>query len=247
MKVTKKVVINLLVILLAFVISVSSCYAQQEPLNEEAVHLEEVEELLPRFFKKGPYLQNVTQQSIVIMWETAQPADSRIDYGLTNFYGQYVYDSKPVTIHEMRITGLSVETVYHYRISSGSLMSRDYLFKTAPNKQTPFRFAIWGDNRAPTPSDMPKYLVNCMSILRPDLAINVGDVVEIGGEYERWSREYFDPVRDFAVSTPTYISIGNHERQSHWFDDFVSQPGNEHYFSFDYGNSHFIILDSNQS
>ncbi len=49
------------------------------------------------------------------MWETDQSADSKVDYGLiTKFgYGQYVYDPRPVTIHEMEITGLSVETVYH--------------------------------------------------------------------------------------------------------------------------------------
>jgi len=242
----KKIVISLLGILLVFSICILSCSSQERNLSKETA-LPKVKQVLPRFFKKGPYLQNVTRQSIVIMWETDQLSDSRVDYGLTESYGQYVYDPELVTIHEVKITGLNVETVYHYRISSASLMSQDYLFKTAPNKQTPFRFAVWGDNRAPTSSDMPRHLVDCISVLRPDLVISTGDVVEEGFEYERWSKEYFNPIRDLAVSTPTYISIGNHENQAHWFDDFVSQPGNEHYFSFNYGNSHFIFLDSNQS
>lgn len=29
---------------------------------------------------KGPYLQNVTLTSIVVMWETSQPSDSRVDF-----------------------------------------------------------------------------------------------------------------------------------------------------------------------
>ncbi len=42
--------------LLALIISVPSCYAQQELASKEIAHSEEVEELLSRFFKKGHYL-----------------------------------------------------------------------------------------------------------------------------------------------------------------------------------------------
>ena len=75
---------------------------------------------------------------------------------------------------------------------------------------------------------------------------NVGDVVSNGNVYEQWGREYFGPMSCFAHSVPTYVAIGNHERNAHWFDDFVSQPGNEHWFAFSYGNSRFIILDTNR-
>jgi len=245
MKKNKKVLFAVAVLFI-FSMYGSNFFTQQEVMGEKLPRLKKTKQILPRFFKKGPYLQNVTQHGIVIMWETNKPADSRVDYGLTNSYGQYMYDPAPVTIHEIKISGLDTETVYHYRVSSNSLMSNDYLFKTAPNKQTPFRFAVWGDNRTPTSSDMPKYLVDCISVLRPDLVISTGDVVSKGSEYKRWGKEYFTPIRDLATYTPTYIAIGNHEEESHWFNDFVCQPGNEHYFSFNYGNSHFIVLDSNQ-
>jgi len=45
--------------------------------------------------------------------------------------------------------------------------------------------------------------------------------------------------------TPSYIAIGNHEFDAHWFYDYVVQPGNEHYFAFTRGPVRFIILDTN--
>jgi hypothetical protein len=41
-----------------------------------------------------------------------------------------------------------------------------------------------------------------------------------------------------------YVAIGNHEANAHWFYDYMSYPPPEDYYSFDYGNAHFIMLDS---
>lgn len=80
-----------------------------------------------------------------------------------------------------------------------------------------------------------------------DLAINVGDVVTSGDKYAEWRREHFDPIHPLATNVTTYIAIGNHEENSHWFDEYVCQPGNEHFFAFTYGNTRFIVCDTNWS
>ena len=192
---------------------------------------------------KGPYLQNVKTDAITIMWETNLPAPSIVDYGETENYGSTVTDDKEVTIHEVTLTGLEIEKKYFYKVTTGDASGRG-TFRTSPKYDTPFKFAVWGDNR----TDILSHTAVAQAIAKaePDIAINVGDVVTEGGKYEQWGPEYFIPISAFARNVPTFIAIGNHEKDAHWFYDFVSQPGNEDWFSVDYGNAHFTIYDSNK-
>lgn len=195
------------------------------------------------FFKNGPYLQNVGPDRITIMWETARPADSRVEYGLTSSLGKSVYESRRTLIHEITLTGLKRETQYHYRVVSDGKVSEGSTFRTAIKAKTPFRMVVYGDNRTDVPSH--EKVVEGIVREKADLVINVGDVVTNGRNYEEWNREFFVPARPLMRSTPLYIAIGNHERNAHWFYDYVSFPPPENYYSFDYGNTHFIVLDTN--
>jgi len=58
---------------------------------------------------KGPYLQQVTSDSIVIMWETDVAANSRVDYGLAAPDEYFVEDSTLVTIHEVQVGSLTAD------------------------------------------------------------------------------------------------------------------------------------------
>ena len=124
------------------------------------------------------------------------------------------------------------------------MRSEIYTFRTAPHRNTPFRAVVWGDNR--TDVRTCEAVAKLIASQSPDVVVNVGDVVTNGDVYSQWGREYFIPIKHFASSVPSYIAIGNYEVDSHWFDDFVAQPGNEHWFAFNYGNSRFIILDLNR-
>ncbi len=198
----------------------------------------------PMAFNKLPYLQNVREDGITIMWETTQPADSRVEYGPDSTYGFSVSDTAKVKIHEVRIKGLDPETTYHYRVRSDTLVSADATFRTAIFPSTPFRFAVWGDSR--TDISAHARVVRAMVRWHPDIAVNVGDIVTRGSVYSQWSDEFFTPAHPLMVNTPVYVSIGNHEGNAHWFYDFFSFPPPEDYFSFNYGNAHFIILDTNK-
>jgi predicted phosphodiesterase len=195
------------------------------------------------FFKNGPYLQNVCRDRITIMWETARPADSRVDYGLTPELGKSLYESRKTLIHEVTLTGLKRETRYHYRVISDGEASEVSTFRTAINQETPFRLVVYGDTRTDVASH--KKVVEGILREKPDLVIHVGDVVTNGQNYEEWNREFLVPAGPLMRSTPLYVAIGNHERNAHWYYDYVSFPAPENYYSFDYGNTHFIVLDTN--
>ena len=88
--------------------------------------------------------------SATITWTTNETADSQIIYGLTTAYGATTtLDSTLVTSHSVTVTGLSVATLYHYKIrtadSTGNVtVSPDYTFTTSAviDSTPPILFAI---------------------------------------------------------------------------------------------------------
>ncbi len=200
-------------------------------------------------FIAGPYLQHVTQTSIVIMWETAEPGPSVVEYGRAVPLTQSVRDDDKVSIHEVSLTGLQPETSYFYCARSiaadGQESASEVLtFKTAVRPETPFAFVVLGDSR--TYPDRFARICSLCYAERPDFAIHVGDVVSNGFVKDQWITEYLEPAAVLMRRVPMYVAVGNHERNSHWYYDYVSYPGRENYYSFDYGNAHFAIVDSNQ-
>lgn len=196
---------------------------------------------------KGPYLQDVTRTSITVMWETGEPGPSLVEYWLVSepAQRQTVEASQTVKIHEVPLTGLPPDTQYGYRIASGSITSEPGSFWTAPGRSVPFRFAVWGDTQSHP--EQHRAVAVAMLKSRPKFAVHVGDEVGNGDSYEGWGTEFFGPAAKLFANVPFFVAIGNHEGNSHWFYDLHSQPPPENYCSFDYGNSHFIIIDTNQN
>lgn len=88
----------------------------------------------------------ITSSAATISWTTDVSADSQVEFGTTTAYGS----SSPLnstlgTAHAVSLSGLSANTLYHYRVksknSSGVLTaSSDYTFSTLPGStSTPVR------------------------------------------------------------------------------------------------------------
>lgn len=199
-------------------------------------------------FHQGPYLQNAKPGGMTVMWETEVPAKSAVYYGIGGL-DNVAIDNELKRIHEVVITGLEPETEYQYMAVSNRMAAPQSTFKTAIKRETPFVFAVWGDNRTDPKSH--ESVIDAMIPHDPAIAINVGDVVTTGVNYDEWASEYFLPIRRLAIDTPTYIAVGNHEYGGYgygnnviWYEKFVSHPEpNDYYFSFMYGNSYFMILN----
>ncbi|MDE2041362.1 MAG: fibronectin type III domain-containing protein, partial [Patescibacteria group bacterium] len=95
-------------------------------------------------FALGPVFSNVSagtvsQSGALIVWTTDQQSNSQVEYGLTNAYGSQtaISDTNPlVTSHSVQVTGLTANTVYHYRVDSTNAggvtaKSADYTFTTS--------------------------------------------------------------------------------------------------------------------
>jgi hypothetical protein len=202
----------------------------------------------PAAIIKGPYLQQMAQTSVVVMWETDVATTGGVDYGPTADYGWSATDPRTVTIHEVPVDGLASDSVYHYRVVSDDAISTDAAFRTAPPPGVPFRFAAYGDSRSyPSPHTR---VINRIIADAPRLVIHVGDIVLDGSVYDQWLPQFFAPAGPLIRATPMALALGNHEHNAHWYYDFFSNPadsGTEAWYTFDYGDVRFICLDSDQS
>ncbi|MFO8036495.1 MAG: metallophosphoesterase family protein [Anaerolineales bacterium] len=198
------------------------------------------------------YLQNVTQESITIMWETPRnPIWSKLRYRLVGdtTWIEKIF-SEENTIHEIPLMGLVPKTTYEYQVSlDGSSQwrpSRPAVFSTAPDASHAFRVAVYGDTR--TQVEQHREVVKSMLKNEPDILLHTGDLVASGRNYADWGEQFFRPLADLIAQIPCYPTLGNHEyngSEKMWYYDFFSLPGNEQWYAFTYGCARFVVLDSN--
>jgi hypothetical protein len=85
---------------------------------------------------------SLTQNSAVVSWSTNEAADTQVEYGATAAYGSSTaLNSGMSTSHSQSVSGLSANTLYHYRVksrdASGNLAtSTDYTFTTSQSSDT---------------------------------------------------------------------------------------------------------------
>lgn len=81
--------------------------------------------------------QNITSNSAQISWQTDEPANSQVEYGLTANYGNLTPLVGDLTLaHAVTLSGLAANTTYHYRVKSrdaaGNLADSDgFIFQTS--------------------------------------------------------------------------------------------------------------------
>jgi tetratricopeptide (TPR) repeat protein len=191
---------------------------------------------------KGPYLQNVTQEGITIMWESSHPAVGSVLYGVGGELDKLAATESRARIHELHLTGLSAATEYSYQVELDGRSSDVHTFTTAVTDDSPFRFATYGDNKdGPA---MHERVADAILAKRPAFVIHNGDLVNTGYVAKQWGLLFFGPARRLMHSVPLYPVLGNHEERAQLFFDYFSLPGNEAWYSFDYGNAHFVVLES---
>jgi len=208
--------------------------------------LQNPQEGLPQ---KGPYLSCVTENSVIVSWRTVTQDSSFVQYGLTAGYENEVKDVTFKTKHSLTLTGLLPDTIYHYRVLFEGRQTQDYTFRTVVFLDTTFEFIAYGDTR--TQPDSHLAVIRRIVALDPYFTLHTGDVVENGFNQSQWA-VYFATLCSSATCAqkiPFYYVPGNHEGESPLYYDYFYLPHNnsdstESYYSFDYGNTHFISLDT---
>lgn len=205
---------------------------------------------------RGPYLQWVRPRSITIVWETIDAVDSVVEYGPSQAYGSTASDYNWNTHHEVTLTDLNPYTLYHYRVrSSGQVLGSDRTFRTAAGpERTSFTFAVLADTAAgidPAKDHMGRYrrsadtghvaAVGRISVINPDFYLHAGGLTARGAEMSAWD-DFFGFEGDLMSRITMFSALGNYEQNHYNYFRLFHLPNNERWYSFDYGNAHFIAL-----
>ncbi|AEX85694.1 hypothetical protein XO10_06355 [Marinitoga sp. 1135] len=194
----------------------------------------------------GPYLSDLGKDSVYINWKTLVPAKGKI---LIN--GKILEDNTVSNLHHFKITGLKPGEEYTYSLvvedgAAKGVTTDSYTFRTVADHPEKFKFVVYADTR--TYNKRHRMVADKIAEENPDFVIHVGDLVMDGRIMSDWDG-FFWAIKNMAAKAPFYPVLGNHEYNSkYYFSSFVTPQGggdyNEQYYSFDYGNAHFVVLDA---
>ncbi len=222
---------------------------------------------------RGPYLQQGTETSMVIVWRTDTAVDSRVRYGSQpGALSNELQDSSAVTDHVVTLQNLRPETRYYYSVGSSSLLlaggDPTHYFTTAPPKGSRRKVRMWlvGDSGTGdiNQRQVRDAMLTAVGESRPTLYLHVGDMAYDTGTDAEFTDNFFAVYDGILRNTVTWPAMGNHEgynsdsgtQSGPYYDAYVLPKngeaggypsGTEAYYSFDYANAHFVVLDSQDS
>lgn len=211
---------------------------------------------------RGPWLQQVRSDGAMVVWESREPTDGRVAFGLSPQTLDRIAGSEaPARRHEVRLEGLPPGSLVHYRLLSGR---GEGSFRVAPRDgEGVTRIWVLGDTG--TGSEAQRRVRDSVHThlqgQRPDFLVHVGDIAYNRGTDEEFQKHFFDVYGDELRLLPIWPAFGNHEARSTdphdetgpWFDVFVLPTkgeagglpsGREAWYAFDWGAIHFVVLDS---
>jgi|GEM_PF-603551 len=221
---------------------------------------------------RGPYLQNASESAITVRWRTNSPTRGRVDYwaaeGAERFFMQ---EPVPTTEHSVRLSGLQVGSTYRYRIAG---TDPTYQFRTLPAAHLAASTRIWIIGDSGTGNDNARAVYQAYREFtgdRPtDVWLMLGDNAYTHGTDQQFQNAVFNLYNPLLQNTCLWPTVGNHEtfwsnkddnpltkNQADPYLAIFDMPtkgeaggvpsGSELYYSFDYGRTHFICLDSQVS
>lgn len=222
---------------------------------------------------RGPYLQMGTQDSMVVRWRTDVATNGRVQFGTSQGSLTNTQDDAAVTTeHEIRLTGLNPETRYYYSVgtTTGALAGNDTstFFQTSPviGAARPTRIWVIGDAGTGSSSQTSVYnaYLNHTGSTYTHLWLMLGDNAYSSGTDSEYQAKLFNIYPQMLKQSPSWPTIGNHDAASAdsatqtgpYYASFTMPrsgeaggvpSGTEAYYSYDYGNIHFIVLDSQES
>lgn len=216
---------------------------------------------------RSPYLQSASHDRITFRWETSEPGNATVNYGTTlGSLTSSVTVPGSSTNHTVTLTGLVADTRYYYQVETdtgaggivNSPTNADYFFETSPTpgEAHPTRIWVIGDSGSGGAASVYNAFRNYNGD-HTDVWLMLGDNAYNSGTYAQYQGAVFDRFPELLRNTHLWSTFGNHDAFTSggapYFDLFHFPTGGEcggvasgteNYYSFDYGNIHFVCLDS---
>ncbi|APB72452.1 phosphohydrolase [Paenibacillus peoriae] len=197
-----------------------------------------------------------TKSTVQVIKKTASEADftSALTFEGTSSPST---NSAEELVHKAVATGLQADTAYYYRVGDAArgIWSETGTFQTAP-KSGEFTFIDLADTQAKSEDEailssqtLEKAL---QTVGNAQFVVHNGDIVDTGTKEEQWDW-LLGHSQKSLLNTTIVPSAGNHEDENYAFYDHfnINEPAGSAtktgaYYSFDYSNAHFIVLNSNE-
>ena len=209
-------------------------------------------------FVIGPYLLAPKTTSMVAVWETSGSEPTTIRFGTdANALGDAVtverdpeapaYGGVQTNIYRYKFSELTPGTRYYYEVALANGEVSRGTFRTLEENPTEIRYISITDTHK---FDTKATFDAAVADYDPAFIIHGGDMVEGTGTQKEQYAFWFNS-GEFIHNHPVVYACGNHDF-SDYFDMYVIDTQTEEYgsavagnISFDYGNVHFDLMDSN--
>jgi len=213
---------------------------------------------------RGPYLQTVTPDSVIVQWRTDEATTARVRFGTAAGELTKVAQSDVRgTDHRISLTGLTASTRYFYDIGSTTAKlagDASFSFVTAPTGNSTRAVRVWVTGDSGTFNTGARQVRDGFTKFagtKPaTLWLMLGDNAYEDGTDAEYQQAVFGMYPEQLRGLPLYSAFGNHEGhsanssdESGPYYDIFNFPrnaqaggipsGSEAAYSFDYGNIHF--------
>ncbi|MCO4773887.1 MAG: metallophosphoesterase family protein [Deltaproteobacteria bacterium] len=224
---------------------------------------------------RGPYLQRVGPNEVTVVFRTDVPCSGEFLWGSApDALDQVVPTGANATEHVVVLTDLKPATRLFYdarcdglRITAG-IPPETMHFTTAPPAGSTSRVRAWVVGDSGTGSfaqlNVRDAAVSHWGADAPDLFLHMGDMAYGSGTDTQFTAFFFGVYSSILRSVPTFATMGNHEgatsesdlQEGPYYEAYVLPTdgrlggvpsGTEAWYSFDWANVHFVVLESHQS
>ena len=216
-----------------------------------------------------PYVQNLCRGRASIVWSSFFDEFGVVEFSEdSSFSGRVVAQSRallpaesgfPETIYLYRaeLGNLNPSTDYNYRVFLNDTPQTfgDGLFRFRTEGRGAFNFLAFGDCGLGTPEQAA--LATRMAGENAALALLTGDLVYMDGSYAKYQQRFFPYYGDIMRRVPFFPTLGNHDYETQSAGPYLATHAlptdgvpilhRGRYYSFDWGNVHFVSLDTNDT
>ncbi|MCC6764065.1 MAG: metallophosphoesterase [Deltaproteobacteria bacterium] len=202
---------------------------------------------------RGPYLQRLGTTAVTVVWNTDLASDCALAVRPLDGGAPIVLTGPASAVCAIPVTGLLPGRAYGYVPRAGATALGAESSFTTDGAGRPFTFLVVGDTGS---GGSEQLAVRDQMVASPaDFVLHTGDMVYDSGEAERYDPRFFEPYADLLTRLVFWPCLGNHDVRTAsgqpWRDAFYTPANNtarsENYYSFDFGNAHVAVLNSNAS
>jgi len=160
----------------------------------------------------------------------------------------HTYPGASGGIHDVELSGLKPNSTYYF-VCGGEKggYSDERSFRTAPIHSSHLRFVVGGDSR--TNWSQRDNISRGMSKFNPSFVLFSGDLVTSGYNQTMWD-SFFEGLHSYwigsnSLTIPIIPCLGNHEQNATNYYEQFALPGNEQWYSLNWGKYvHITVLNS---